>query len=114
MTEILSPEVNRPQTMYFGELGHFLFFRYCPKRCRISENVRTISENVRTFHLSEPKMIFSLLIFYPKIVFINFLIQVFIRFSFDTVLFTVFYPTLSKTGVGYYMEYPTPVSDRVG
>ena len=51
---------------------------------------------------------------YPKIVFINFLIQVFIRFSFDTVLFTVFYPTLSKTGVGYYMEYPTPVSDRVG
>ena len=48
-------------------------------------------------------MIFSLLIFYPKIVFINFLTQVFIRFSFDTVLFTVFYPTPSKTGVGYWV-----------
>jgi len=28
------------------------FFRYCPKLFRISENVRIISENVRTFHLS--------------------------------------------------------------
>ena len=62
-------------------VGHFLFFLFCPKLFRISENVRTISENVRTFHLSEAKLIFSLLIFHPKNVFINFVIQVFIRCS---------------------------------
>jgi hypothetical protein len=54
--------------------------------------------------MGRTSLLASLLIFCPKIVFINFLTQVFIRFSFDTVLFTVFYPTLSKCNDNYHYD----------
>ena len=91
--------------------GHFLFFLFCPKLFRISENVRTISENVRTFHLSEAKLMFSLLIFCPKNVFFDFLKQVFIRCSIWYGFIYGFLSDSSKTWVGYYMAYPTHVLD---
>jgi hypothetical protein len=64
--------IAKPTCIYFRfselsfPLGHLLFFLFCPKLFRISENVRTIFENVRTFHLSEAKLMLSLLVLYEK------------------------------------------------